>query len=59
MKRHIVDFFFSKCFLFLCIHFPYIGEEEDETRTSALVDLDTPIVIFDANLSRGRNQEGG
>jgi hypothetical protein len=46
-------------FWLLHVCLPYIGEGEEEMRTQAFVDLDTPIVIFVANLSRGRNQEGG
>jgi hypothetical protein len=36
----------------------YIGEEEEEMKTQAFVDLDTLIVIFIVDLNEGKEPKG-
>jgi hypothetical protein len=45
-------------FWLLHVCLPYIGEGEEEMRTQAFVDLDTPIVIFIMDLNRGKEPKG-
>jgi hypothetical protein len=42
--------------LHICL--PYIGEEEEEMKTQAFVDLDTPVVIFIVDLNKGKEPKG-
>jgi hypothetical protein len=42
--------------LHICL--PYIGENEEEMRTQAFMDLDTLVVIFIMDLNRGKEPKG-
>lgn len=52
------DFFSPKCLWLLRICLPYIGEEEEEMKTQAFVDLDTLVVIFIVDLNKGKEPKG-